>query len=309
MKDDKKEKRKQELVFTEYLEYLRFDRAFSDNSLKAYEADLVRYQKFLDDEKITLPEVTWNDLQKFIIFLYENHKLNDFSIARNIAALRSYHYYLVMHNISETNPATLIDLPKINRKLPEILSFEEINSIFNACDMGDALGLRDRTLLELIYSSGLRVSEAINLKISHIYQEEGFIRVLGKGSKERLCPVGDEALRYIELYRQTDRNHRSPVKGSEDILFLNRRHKKLTREMVFLIVKKLSQKAQILKSVSPHTFRHSFATHLLEAGADLIAVRDMLGHSSITTTEIYLHTEVETLRRIVNQYHPRRGEK
>ena len=227
-------------------------------------------------------------------------------MARNIAAVRSFHSYLELTGVTPNNVAQLIDLPKLNSKLPDILTVEEINALIAACNTQDDLGIRNRAITETLYSSGLRVSELINLRLPHLYFNEGFIRVIGKGDKERLVPIGAMALEYINLYIDKVRSTLSPKKGSENIVFLNRRGAQLTREMIFVIVKNLAETAGITKSVSPHTFRHSFATHLIEAGADLIAVRDLLGHASVSTTEVYLHTDVEHLRRVVETYHPRK---
>lgn len=298
-------------LFDDYLLYLKVERGLSANTLHAYSNDLERYLTFLQKPDPypapdTPADITLDHLQVFLIQLVEDFKLNDFSVARNIASLRSFHAYLELTNVVSHNPAQLLDLPKLHSKLPEILNVEEINAIISACDTHDPLGLRNRAIIEMLYSSGLRVSELVNLKIPNVYPQEGFLRIIGKGDKERLVPIGTLALEYYNLYLTEVRNHQTIVKGSEDVVFLNRRGRHLTREMILIMVKDTAQRAGISKTVSPHTFRHSFATHLIEAGADLIAVRDLLGHASISTTQIYLHTDVAQLRKVVDQYHPRK---
>ena len=218
--------------------------------------------------------------------------------------IKSFFKYCLLEQIITVNPTTLLPTPKIQRKLPDVLSFEEIEQLINAIDLSKPEGGRNKAILEVMYSSGLRVTEAINLKISSLYLDVGFIRVIGKGDKERLVPIGDSASRYIQLYRQTTRQQITPQKGKEDFLFLNKRGGSISRVMVFYIIRDLARSAGIQKTVSPHTFRHSFATHLIEGGADLRAVQEMLGHSSITTTEIYTHLDRDFLRKTLLEFHP-----
>jgi integrase/recombinase XerD len=226
------------------------------------------------------------------------------SQARMISGIRSFYKYCLLEDISSTDPTTLLEAPKLKRALPDVLSFDEIESIINALDLSTPEGTRNKAILETMYSCGLRVSEVVELKLSQLYPDVGFVRVIGKGNKERLVPIGETALKYISIYRQTVRVHQPVQKGEEDILFLNRRGKRLSRVMIFLIIKDLVKKAGIEKNIFPHTFRHSFATHLVEGGADLRAVQEMLGHESITTTEIYTHLDREFLRKTLQEFHP-----
>jgi integrase/recombinase XerD len=226
------------------------------------------------------------------------------SQARIISGLRSFYKYCLLEQITVTDPTMLLESPKLIRKLPDTLSFEEIEKIINAIDLSKLEGERNKAILETMYSCGLRVSELVNLKISCLYLDVGFVKVIGKGDKERLVPIGDDAVKFINIYRKTIRNHVKIKNGEEDILFLNRRGSRLSRVMIFLILKALAKEAGITKNISPHTFRHSFATHLVEGGADLRAVQEMLGHESITTTEIYTHLDREYLRTTLNEYHP-----
>ena len=225
--------------------------------------------------------------------------------ARIISGLKAFFNYLMMEDILESNPMDLVDSPKIGMKLPEVLSIELIDALIGAIDLSNEQGERNRAILESLYSCGLRVSELINLKLSNIYFEEGLIRVFGKGQKERLVPIGNTASRYIKHYLEGSRNHVIAKKGSEDIIFLNNRGAALSRVMIFTIIKRLAEKAGISQNISPHTFRHSFATHLVEGGADLRAVQEMLGHESITTTEIYTHLDRQFLKDAITQFHPR----
>ncbi len=226
------------------------------------------------------------------------------SQARIISGLRSFYKYCLLEQITVLDPTVLMEAPKLRRLLPDTLAFEEIEKIIAAIDLSTAEGGRNKAILETMYSCGLRVTELVNLKISCLYLDVGFIKVIGKGDKERLVPIGKDAVKFINIYRSNIRNHINIVSGEEDILFLNRRGKRLSRVMIFLILKDLVKKADINKNISPHTFRHSFATHLVEGGADLRAVQEMLGHESITTTEIYTHLDREFLRTTLQQYHP-----
>ena len=226
------------------------------------------------------------------------------SQARIISGIRTFYKYCLLEDISTTDPTVLLEAPKLKRSLPDVLSFEEIDQIIEQIDLSSAEGTRNKAIIETMYSCGLRVSEVVNLKLSQLFFDVGFLRVIGKGNKERLVPIGNTAIKYINIYRNNIRNHQSIEAGEEDILFLNRRGKRLSRVMIFLIIKDLVRKTGINKNISPHTFRHSFATHLVEGGADLRAVQEMLGHESITTTEIYTHLDREFLRKTLEQFHP-----
>ena len=240
-------------------------------------------------------------------FVYEISKLvNARSQSRIISGLRSFFDYLIFENYRKDNPTTLLETPKIGRKLPDTLSIKEIDLLLNKIDLSHPQGERNRAILETLYSCGLRVTELITLQISDLFFEEGFIRVIGKGDKQRFVPINVETQKYIVIYMNHIRNHIKVQKGYEDTLFLNRRGKQLTRNMIFLIVKELAEKAGVDKKVSPHTFRHSFATHLLENGADLRSIQQMLGHESITTTEIYMHVDKSFLKGVIEKYHPRK---
>lgn len=290
-----------------FLDGLRIERGLSPHTLAAYSHELERFTSWLSEQGIAAPILaTANDVQGYLLFLVEAHRLSDFSQARALSALRSFYRYLKHTGQVDASPLALIQGPKLRRKLPTVLSVAEIDALFAAIDMNSETGVRDRALLELLYSSGLRVSEAVTLPSQHIFPTEGFVRVVGKGSKERVVPVGESALRYIHLYTEAVRIHQQAAKGAEGLLFLSVRGKPLSRVSVFQSVKKLAALAGLQTPVSPHTFRHSFATHLIEGGADLRAVQDMLGHESITTTEIYLHLDRQYLQEIHAQYHPRR---
>jgi integrase/recombinase XerD len=243
------------------------------------------------------------DLQQFLKWITEMG-MTASSQARIISGIKSFYRYCVVENITSKDPTILLEAPKLKRALPDVLSFQEIEAIINQIDLSKPEGGRNKAILETLYSSGLRVSELVELKISQLYLDVGFIRVIGKGNKERLVPIGSSAIHFIQIYKDNIRVHTTPKPGNEDILFLNQRGTKLTRVMIFLIIKDLVKKTGIKKTVSPHTFRHSFATHLVEGGADLRAVQEMLGHESITTTEIYTHLDREFLRKTLEQYHP-----
>jgi integrase/recombinase XerD len=292
----------------EYKDYLTVERGLSANTCENYLRDTERYRWFMEDQKaITRPlNVTTDQVRDFVHFLVYDAFLNEHSLSRNISSIRSLHGFLVHEDYTDQDPTELLDTPRLTRKLPVYLTVEEIDLIFARIDMRENLGLRNRAMLETMYSCGLRVSEAVNLTQSMMYLDEGFIRVMGKGSKERLIPIGTSAMHYIDMYKTYARNHASPKKGEEDIMFLNRRGSRLTRNMVFIIIKDLVALAGINKTVSPHTFRHSFATHLIEGGADLRAVQEMLGHESITTTEIYLHLDRDYLKEVHRTFHPRK---
>ena len=290
----------------DYQVYLKIERGLSQNSVENYGRDVLKLARFLDDNavKVSPISITEETIQQFI---YEVSKsVNARSQSRIISGLRSFFDYLIFENYRKDNPTSLLETPKIGRKLPDSLSIEEIDLLLNQIDLSTSQGERNRAILETLYSCGLRVTELITLQISDLFFEEGFIRVIGKGDKQRFVPINIETQKYILIYKNHIRNHIVIQKGFEDTLFLNRRGKQLTRTMVFLIIKNLTKKAGIHKNVSPHTFRHSFATHLLENGADLRSIQQMLGHESITTTEIYMHLDKHFLKGIVEKYHPRK---
>lgn len=285
--------------------YLQLERSLSDNSVEAYLADIEKLTTFLQHTSTlkTPSELELSDLQAFIKWIAELG-MTQTSQARIISGIRAFYKYCLLEDITQTDPTTLLEAPKLKRQLPDILSFEEIENIIAQIDLSTAEGGRNKAILETMYSCGLRVSEVVNLKLSQLFLDVGFIRVVGKGNKERLVPIGSSAIKYITIYRKNIRVHLPVQAGEEDILFLNRRGRRLTRVMIFLIIKELVKKAGITKNISPHTFRHSFATHLVEGGADLRAVQEMLGHESITTTEIYTHLDREFLRKTLEQFHP-----
>jgi integrase/recombinase XerD len=285
--------------------YLQLERSLSDNSIIAYQSDMDKFTQFLlnSDLKKSPAEIDLPTLQQFIKWIAELG-MTQASQARNISALRTFYKYCLLEDIVTVDPTTLLEAPKLKRTLPDTLSFDEIESILAQIDLSSAEGTRNKAILETMYSCGLRVSEVVNLQLSQLFLDVEFIRVVGKGNKERLVPIGSSAIKHIQLYVNHYRNQLRIQKGEEDILFINRRGKRLTRVMIFLIIKELVKKAGIKKTISPHTFRHSFATHLVEGGADLRAVQEMLGHESITTTEIYTHLDREFLRKTLEQFHP-----
>ena len=285
--------------------YLQLERSLSDNSVLAYLRDIEKLTQFLQHAGILKnpSELKLKDLQQFVKWIGE-FGMSATSQARIISGIKTFYKYCLIEQISKTDPTTLLEAPKIKKVLPDTLSFEEIEEVIAQIDLSKPEGGRNKAILETLYSCGLRVSELINLKISQLYFDVGFIRVIGKGDKERLVPIGSSAVKYIKIYLKNIRVHISVKPGNEDIVFLNRRGARLTRVMIFLIIKDLAQKAGIKKSISPHTFRHSFATHLVEGGADLRAVQEMLGHESITTTQIYTHLDREFLRKTLEEFHP-----
>ncbi len=291
---------------TQFANYLKLERSLSDNSVQAYVRDVAKLKQFIDISNLDISpqKVTTGIIQDFLKYIGEL-ELSSYSQSRMLSGIKSFFAFLEYEEIIDENPAILIDSPKLGRKLPEVLNVTEIEQILEAIDHSTDEGQRNRAMLEVLYSSGLRVSELINLKLSNIYFDIGFLRILGKGNKERLVPIGKSALKYLEIYIQEVRPKIEKKPGFENFAFLNRRGKSLTRVMVFTIIKDLTQKTGIQKKVSPHTFRHSFATHLVEGGADLRAVQEMLGHESITTTEIYTHLDREYLKQIIQEFHPR----
>lgn len=288
-----------------YKAYLQMERSLSEHSVEAYLRDVHKLTAYLTmtGRSLTPATLTLQDLKDFIRYVAELG-LNPSSQARTISGIKGFYKFLLGEKMVDTDPTQLLELPKTRRKLPDVLSFEEIEALIAAIDLSKAEGQRNKAILEVMYSCGLRVSELVSLRNSWLYLDTGFIRVIGKGDKERLIPIGREAIKYIEIYRDNQRRHVAIVKGFEDFVFLNRRGKSLSRVMIFLMIKDLALKAGIQKNISPHTLRHSFATHLVEGGADLRAVQEMLGHESITTTEIYTHLDKQFLKNTLQQFHP-----
>ena len=288
-----------------YKAYLRLERSMSDNSVEAYLRDVSKLTDYLQiKQQLKNPaDINLKDLQAFVKWVGELG-MTATSQSRMISGIRSFYKYCLIEQICTIDPSVLLDAPKTKRALPDTLSFEEIEKMIAQIDLSSPEGGRNKAIIETMYSCGLRVSEVVNLTISGLYLDVGFIRVIGKGDKERLIPIGTDAIKYITIYKETIRSHQSIQAGFEDILFLNRRGKNLTRVMIFYIIKDLSNKAGITKIISPHTLRHSFATHLVEGGADLRAVQEMLGHESITTTEIYTHLDRDFLRDTLQRFHP-----
>jgi integrase/recombinase XerD len=285
--------------------HLQLERSLSSSSVDAYLCDLEKLTQYLSlhDKKATPSSVTLDQLQDFLKWVAQLG-MTPSSQSRMISGIRSFFKYCIAEQVLTNDPTQLIDIPRLKRALPEVLSYDEIEAMIAQIDHSKPDGQRNRAIIETMYSCGLRVSEAVNLSFSWLYLDVGFIRVIGKGNKERLVPIGSEAIKYIGLYLSHGRNKITVAKGNEDIVFLNRRGAKLSRVMIFMIIKDLAKKAGITKNISPHTLRHSFATHLVEGGADLRAVQDMLGHESITTTEIYTHLDREYLRETLIRFHP-----
>ncbi|MEI8280255.1 MAG: site-specific tyrosine recombinase XerD [Bacteroidota bacterium] len=288
--------------------YLQLERSMSDNTVEPYLHDVAMLRDHIADEHagLSIQGIELSHLQRFVVHINEL-ELAAGTQSRILSGVKSFFGYLLLEGIIKKDPTELLETPKLKRSLPTFLSVEEIDKLFTTIDHSTPEGQRNRAMLETMYSCGLRVSELVGLSISHLYLDVGFVRVVGKGNKERLIPIGGEAVKQIKLYREHIRNTIVPKKGSEDILFLNRRGGKLSRVMIFLILKDLTQKCGFDKSIHPHTLRHSFATHLVEAGADLRAVQEMMGHKSITTTEIYTHLDRGYLRQTLEKYHPRFG--
>ncbi|MDP2088138.1 MAG: site-specific tyrosine recombinase XerD [Flavobacteriaceae bacterium] len=290
----------------DYQYYLKIEKGLSKNSIESYTRDVQKLMRFLADNESPINPIQINT-ETIHSFIYEVSKIiNARSQARLISGLRSFFDYLIAEKYRTTNPTELIEQPRLGRKLPEVLSEAEIDRIIKVIDLSHPQGERNRALLETLYGSGLRVTELISLKLSDLFFEDGFIKVHGKGNKERYVPINALNQKYIEIYIKNIRVHLPKIKGFEDTLFLNRNGRQLSRNMVFIILKDLAQKAGIKKKISPHTFRHSFATHLLEKGADLRAIQQMLGHESITTTEIYMHLDRTFLKEVLEKFHPRR---
>jgi integrase/recombinase XerD len=286
--------------------YLRIERSLSANTIANYSFDLLRLTNYLESNGISKNpiNISEEEIQQFIYAV--SKEVNPRSQARIISGLKSFFNYLIFEDYRTDNPMELIETPRLGRKLPDTLSIEDIDRLIAAIDLSKEEGERNKAMLETLYGCGLRVSELVSLKISDLFFDEGFIKITGKGNKQRFVPIGKTTQKYMETYKNLIRTHIPIQKGHEDTLFLNRRGKQLTRAMVFTIIKDLAVKINLNKSISPHTFRHSFATHLLENGADLRSIQLMLGHESITTTEIYVHLDRKHLTQIVNKFHPRK---
>ncbi len=292
-------------ALADYRMYLKIERGLSENSIQNYTLDVLALQHFLKNEKIEeSPEnCSLDTVQKFI---YETAKiLSPHTQARRLSGLRSFFDYLIFELYRTNNPTDLIEAPKLGRKLPDVLSLDEIELMLNQIDLGHPQRHRNRAIVETLYGSGIRVSELTNLSLSNLFFEEDMIRVSGKGNKQRLVPMGSVTKKYLELYIKASRIHLKINPKDQDVVFLNRRGNRLTRQMIFTLIKQLAVKANIQKQVGPHTFRHSFATHLLENGADLRTIQILMGHESITTTEVYTHLDTQHLRSVVERFHPR----
>ncbi len=285
--------------------YLQLEKSLSENSVEAYLRDIDKLTQFLsiNDSDKNPSQIVLHDLENFVHWI-SSFGMSAASQSRIVSGLRSFYKYCIQEQISKTDPTSLLETPKLAKHLPDILSFTEIEAISNAVDVSTQEGARNKAIIETLYSCGLRVTELINLRLSCLYFDVGYIRIIGKGDKERLVPVGSFAIKYLKIYIQEVRKNIHIISGNENFVFLNKRGSRLSRVMIFLIIKDAAKKAGITKNISPHTFRHSFATHLVEGGADLRAVQEMLGHESITTTEIYTHLNREYLRETLQQFHP-----
>ncbi len=295
-----------ERYIKDFENYLKLERSLSANSIEAYERDVVKLAQFAEMKLngISPLTVSTKHLQAFLQYINELG-MSAFSQARILSGLKAFYKYLLFEEIIDKDPTSLIEGPKLGRKLPDTLDYEEINRLLEAIDLSVPEGGRNRAMFEVLYSSGLRVSELVDLRMANIYFDIGFLRVIGKGNKERLVPIGKDALKHLKIYIEEVRVHVPVQPNQESYVFLNRRGRKLSRVMVFMIIKDLASKIGLKKTISPHTFRHSFATHLIEGGADLRAVQEMLGHESITTTEIYTHLDRDYLRQVIQEFHPR----
>lgn len=288
----------------DFVSYLKIEKGLAENSILAYQNDVDKLKEFAAASSKLPDQLSYDDLKQFLSTLYDLG-LSARSQARIISGIKQFYGFLLLENLIKEDPSELLEQPKLGRKLPEVLTIEEIDSLLAAIDLSKNEGHRNRAMLETLYSCGLRVSELVGLRFSDLFFEEGFIRVIGKGNKERLVPVSPQVQKEIDIYQQHIRNHLNIQKGSENIVFLNRRGAQLTRVMVFTIIKNLAESIGLKKNISPHTFRHSFATHLIEGGANLRAIQEMLGHESITTTEIYTHLDQRFLRDAILSFHPR----
>ena len=291
-------------ILEQYRAYLLLEKSFSPNTFDAYLQDLNKLLGYFSDKKIDYCHVKLSDLQDFLLILADIG-VHERSQARIISGIKSFYKYLMLENIINDDPTELLESPKLGKKLPQVFSLDEINNILNVIDLSLPEGQRNRAIIETLYSCGLRVSELINLKLSNIFWEEEYIKVEGKGNKQRLVPISKTAMKEIKSYFIDERNSLDIKKGNEDFVFLNRRGAKLSRQMIFIMVNKFAADAGVVKNISPHTFRHSFATHLLEGGANLRVIQELLGHESILTTEIYTHLDISYLREAIISYHPR----
>ncbi len=291
-------------ILEQYRAYLLLEKSFSPNTFDAYLQDLNKLLGYFSDKKIDYCHVKLSDLQDFLLILADIG-VHERSQARIISGIKSFYKFLMLENIINDDPTELLESPKLGKKLPQVLSLDEINNILNVIDLSLPEGQRNRAIIETLYSCGLRVSELINLKSSNIFWEEEYIKVEGKGNKQRLVPISKTAMKEIKSYFIDERNSLDIKKGNEDFVFLNRRGAKLSRQMIFIMVNKFAADAGVVKNISPHTFRHSFATHLLEGGANLRVIQELLGHESILTTEIYTHLDISYLREAIISYHPR----
>lgn len=288
----------------DFVSYLKIEKGLSENSVEAYVNDVIKLMNYSLQRKKDITKLKFSDLKNFVAELYDLG-LSARTQARIISGIKQFYLFLILENVVQTDPSELLEMPKIGRKLPEVLTVEEIDRLIDAIDLSKQEGHRNKAILETLYSCGLRVSELVNLKFEDLFFNEGFIRVIGKGNKQRLVPVSASVEKEIGIYVDNIRNHLQIKPGNESYVFLNRRGAKLTRNMIFTIIKNLAAEIGLEKNISPHTFRHSFATHLLEGGANLRAIQEMLGHESITTTEIYTHLDQSFLREAIISYHPR----
>ncbi|OUT68907.1 MAG: site-specific tyrosine recombinase XerD [Crocinitomicaceae bacterium TMED16] len=289
---------------TEFVSFLKIEKGLSSNSIIAYQNDVDKLAGYCTDKNINIKEVQYTHLKSFVTELYDVG-LSARSQARIISGIKQFFSYLMLENLITHDPSILLEQPKLGRKLPEVLSIEEVDQLIGAVNLNSNEGSRNRAMLEVLYSCGLRVSELVNLKFTDLFYDEGFVRVIGKGNKERLVPLSKSVELEISTYQEKMRSKLDIKDGHENFIFLNRRGKQLTRVMVFIIIKDLAVKINLSKSISPHTFRHSFATHLIEGGANLRAIQEMLGHESIITTEIYTHLDQSFLKEAILSYHPR----
>lgn len=293
-----------ELYIKQFVHYLKIERSLAENSIFAYQQDVAKLRDFCESYTLSPEHVQTGHLKQFVAELYDMG-LSARSQARIISGWKQFFHFLIMEDLRKDDPSDNLELPKIGRKLPEVLTIEEIDALIDAIDLSSNEGQRNKAIIETLYSCGLRVSELVSLKFEDCFFDEGFIRVIGKGNKERLVPVSPSVIEEVSFYVEHDRENAPIKKGNEAIVFLNRRGAQLTRVMIFTIIKRLADAAGIRKNISPHTFRHSFATHLIEGGANLRAVQDMLGHENITTTEIYTHLDQRFLREAILTFHPR----
>ncbi|MDB5273054.1 MAG: xerD [Chitinophagaceae bacterium] len=295
-----------EILIKQFKQYLQLERALASNSIEAYIHDIVKLKQFLEISNLTVGPLKVEEahLKAFFKYIHELG-LSAHSQGRMLSGIKAFYKFLLVEELLDKDPTEMIEGPKLGRKLPDTLDLQEIESMFAAIDVSTPEGFRNRAMLETLYSSGLRVTELITLKLTNVYADQGFLKIVGKGDKERMVPVGREALKFIQIYTDEVRVHTPVDKNSQNIVFLNRRGKQMSRVMIFLLIKGLAVKVGIHKNISPHTFRHSFATHLIEGGADLRAVQQMLGHESITTTEIYTHLDRDYLKQVMKEFHPR----